>query len=61
MSNDVSVISFSNPSFIKHRLLKLTAQHNKSMDAQARTATLLSRCLVSFNLLGGFAPRYLKR
>ena len=38
------------------------AKPNKSMDVRARTATLLSRCLLNFSLrVAGFAPRQFNR
>jgi hypothetical protein len=40
MSNDVFGYQFQQARFTKQRLLKLTAQHNDSMDTEATTATL---------------------
>jgi len=44
MSNDVFVYQFQQSRFIKHRLLKLTAQHNKSLHLTARRLPLINIC-----------------
>lgn len=57
MSYDVSVIRF-----IKHRLLKSTAQHKKINGYEDEKATFLSNLSVKSELYaGGFTPRYLNR